>query len=225
MGAGISAWLAQLASMAQPAWDMGWLRSSMLMKNISRWPRCCWAALTSACGFQDMRFCLMSYLFPAQVQAQAATNHRGCISAVQRVGCIRARHTSIIARQGGRAGSGGASASSSRPCACFCSDVLMLLPGFEAQARPRDKLACSTESSVPAVLPAGWHADPRLPELGLRAVGPAGAGAPASGVPGAGQGSEEGYRAWRYRHGVAEGEIEIPRGGFQAEVASWAWLG
>ncbi|PNH12885.1 putative transferase CAF17, mitochondrial [Tetrabaena socialis] len=62
--------------------------------------------------------------------------------------------------------------------------------------------------------PAGpwWRRDPRLPELGFRALLPAGE-APSAANGGAVCGaSGEDYRALRYELGVAEGEQEIPVG-------------
>jgi len=64
---------------------------------------------------------------------------------------------------------------------------------------------------LPAAAPQGWSADPRLPELGYRAVFPAASSPqPSLAASALQEGGEELYRAWRYRHGVAEGESEIP---------------
>ncbi|KAG2433297.1 hypothetical protein HXX76_008364 [Chlamydomonas incerta] len=52
-----------------------------------------------------------------------------------------------------------------------------------------------------------WRPDPRLPQLGYRALVPAADAAAVSASAG-----EEAYRAWRYSLGVAEGEAEIPVG-------------
>jgi len=60
-------------------------------------------------------------------------------------------------------------------------------------------------SSGPAAAPRPWHRDPRLPELGLRAVLPS--SQPPSGLSPT---SEEEYRRLRCMLGVAEGETEIP---------------
>ncbi|KAG2449413.1 hypothetical protein HYH02_005562 [Chlamydomonas schloesseri] len=59
------------------------------------------------------------------------------------------------------------------------------------------------------VPPAGpwWRPDPRLPQLGYRALVPAADAAEVAATAG-----EEAYRAWRYSLGVAEGESEIPAG-------------
>jgi len=57
-----------------------------------------------------------------------------------------------------------------------------------------------------------WHLDPRLPGLlGLRALLPASLepSTPQAAMPS----TELEYRAWRYMHGVAEGETELPGGG------------
>lgn len=56
-----------------------------------------------------------------------------------------------------------------------------------------------------------WHLDPRLPGvLGLRAVLPA--NQQPSALQGAAPSTEPQYRAWRYMHGVSEGEVEMPTG-------------
>ncbi|PRW58166.1 transferase mitochondrial [Chlorella sorokiniana] len=54
----------------------------------------------------------------------------------------------------------------------------------------------------------GWLPDPRLPQLGLRAVLPRGEEGEATG----GSADWEAHRRWRMLHGVAEGDSEIPSG-------------
>lgn len=55
-----------------------------------------------------------------------------------------------------------------------------------------------------------WVIDPRLPELGSRAVLP---GSPPS-ADGAASIYGREYRSWRIEHGVAEGNTEIPAGAY-----------
>lgn len=59
-----------------------------------------------------------------------------------------------------------------------------------------------------AEVPPGWAPDPRLPQLGLRAVLPRGGEGEAAG----GAAGWEAHRRWRMLHGVAEGDSEIPSG-------------
>lgn len=69
-----------------------------------------------------------------------------------------------------------------------------------------DAAALAAAAAAP---PPGWAADPRLPQLGLRAVLPAGQG------PAVGGGGGEGWRAyrrWRILQGIAEGDAEMPTG-------------
>lgn len=66
--------------------------------------------------------------------------------------------------------------------------------------------AVATAAAAP---PTGWAADPRLPQLGLRAVLPADA---VGGGGGSDSSSWQAYRRWRIVHGVAEGDTEIPTG-------------
>lgn len=54
--------------------------------------------------------------------------------------------------------------------------------------------------------PPGWAPDPRLPQLGLRAVLPRGGEGEGAG----GSCGWEAHRRWRMLHGVAEGDSEIP---------------
>ena len=65
-------------------------------------------------------------------------------------------------------------------------------------------------------LPPGWAPDPRLDQLGLRAVLPADAEGSGSGGGGGagslGSVSWRDHRRWRILHGVAEGDSEIPTG-------------
>lgn len=63
-----------------------------------------------------------------------------------------------------------------------------------------------------AAAPLGWLPDPRLPQLGLRAVLPRGE----EGEGAAGSSGWEAHRRWRMLHGVAEGDSEIPSGERQA---------
>lgn len=64
-----------------------------------------------------------------------------------------------------------------------------------------------------------WHADPRLEALGRRVVLSSGCSNPVEAqVEEALRSSpdvveEDVYRSWRYSHGVAEGEDEMPSGG------------
>lgn len=58
----------------------------------------------------------------------------------------------------------------------------------------------------------GWHADPRLPELGLRGIFNADS-PPASAEGGGGMSSAaDAYKHWRMQLGVADGDSEIPSG-------------
>ncbi|KAF5837848.1 hypothetical protein DUNSADRAFT_3811 [Dunaliella salina] len=70
--------------------------------------------------------------------------------------------------------------------------------------------APSTPIPEPQAVGGAWHLDPRLPGLlGLRTLLPAGH-KPGSGLQGAAPSAEAAYRAWRYMHGVPEGEAEMP---------------
>jgi len=56
-----------------------------------------------------------------------------------------------------------------------------------------------------------WHLDPRLPGvLGLRTLLPA--SQQPAGLAGVRASTEMDYRAWRFLHGVPEGEEEMPAG-------------
>ncbi len=57
-----------------------------------------------------------------------------------------------------------------------------------------------------------WQLDPRLPELGLRAVLPKAVGEPPSPSSAAAVDDWRDYRRWRFQQGVAEGDGEIPTG-------------
>ncbi len=63
-------------------------------------------------------------------------------------------------------------------------------------------------------LPAGpwWRRDPRLGQLGYRALVPTAAAGVSEQAAAAAVGEEE-YRRLRYSLGVAEGEVEMPSGG------------
>lgn len=83
----------------------------------------------------------------------------------------------------------------------------------------------SDGASAPAAAGPGWAPDPRLPQLGLRAVLPAGEGGGESGG-----GDWRAHRRWRIAHGVAEGDTEIPSGApllcrcWQGKAAGRGWL-
>ncbi|KAI3433424.1 hypothetical protein D9Q98_003239 [Chlorella vulgaris] len=66
-----------------------------------------------------------------------------------------------------------------------------------------------THSTTPPPAVPGWAPDPRLQDLGLRALLPAGVDGGGKGVAAA---SWRDHRQWRILQGVAEGDTEIPSG-------------
>ncbi len=71
-----------------------------------------------------------------------------------------------------------------------------------------------TPDALQAQPPPGWAPDPRLWQLGLRAVLPA-ADSSSSSNSGGSDGWRE-HRRWRMLFGVAEGDVEMPTGASRA---------